>query len=111
MKNCELCGKPFRWTWTDTHGVGQCISCGTPYIIWHYDENDKRIDAPPKIHIKEEYLDGIRKYHVETGRKIPSGCSFSYDHGYEVASKEEGQLFYEWLTEFDKSIAKPENPS
>lgn len=92
---CTICGIPHRWAWTDTHGVAQCRGCGTPYTIYHYDEQNKRLDKPPEINVKPEYIPVLRAYWNETQRRIPSGCSFP--GGQELATPEDSANFSAWM--------------
>ena len=95
--SCEICEKELRFSWTDTHGVGQCINCGAPYRIYHYD-GDHRLDKPPELQIKEEYRERIKQYFRENQRKIPSGFSFGYaGTTQELATREDAEKFYSWM--------------
>ena len=64
---CLVCGaNPTSWTWGDLHGEGMCVRCGTPYQLLQYekDENgvDQRLDAPPKLNIKESWVSVLKQY-------------------------------------------------
>ena len=70
---CLVCGMcPCSFEWTDFHGEGTCICCGTAYQLIQYDEDDKRINgAIPKHNVKESWVPLIKKYWEET--KAPMG--------------------------------------
>lgn len=102
--NCVICEHEFRWSWTDTHGVAQCMTCGAPYQIFHYDEKGERVIRPPKIQIKPEYIEAIRAYWNETRRTMPGGHSFP--GGQELASDADAGAFYGWI---NKNSHRPRN--
>jgi hypothetical protein len=86
-----------RFRWTDTHGVAQCGNCGTPHRVYHYDDKSKPLDLPPESIVSAEYVPALREHWKQTGRIIPSGCSFSYSDGYEMASKMDAEDFSKWM--------------
>jgi len=92
---CDICGAHYSWAWTDTHGIAQCWTCGTPYTLYHYDEHKQRLDKPPEMAIKPEYVPVLQAYWRETRRKIPGGCSFP--GGQELATREDSEKFSAWL--------------
>ena len=93
---CETCDKENpAFSWTDTHGIGQCMTCGTPYRILFYDERHERIVKEPESIVAAEYKPILKRYWTEQRSTIPSGCSFA--GGYERASPEEERCFYEWI--------------
>lgn len=103
--NCAICDQPLTYSWTDTHGVGQCCNCGTPYMIYHY-ENDKRVDKPAELCIKAEYTPVLRAYWAEAKRPIPSGYSMAFGHGYELATAADARAFQDWMeVNADKHLA------
>jgi hypothetical protein len=83
------------FSWTDSHGVGQCFHCGAPYRIIHYDDKKNRIEKPPEITFKEEYIPLIREYFSAHQSRIPGGHSFP--GGYELATSEESNKFNDWM--------------
>ena len=99
--NCEICKTENpSWAWTDTHGVAQCWKCGTPYRILHYDgEGDatKRVEKPPELCVKAEYVPVLQAYWSDRGRIIPSG--FSFPGGQELASRNDSEAFGAWMKE------------
>jgi len=95
---CEVCGNPFSFSWTDTHGIGQCSSCGVPYKIYHYEGEEgkkHRVEKPPELVVKPEYIPVLRAYWNEMKRHIPGGHSFP--GGYELATPEDHKIFSEWM--------------
>jgi len=95
---CQICDTEApAWSWTDTHGIAQCWTCGTPYRIIHYDDNQKRIEKEPEIVVKAEHLEHVGEYWNTFGKRIPSGCSF--EGGQELATHAECLAFYDWWDE------------
>lgn len=96
---CEVCQtQDPSWAWTDTRGVAQCFKCGTPHIIYHYEEIDgkpTRVDKPPQILVKPGYIAAYRAYWDAHHRRIPSMCSF--DGGQELATRSDADAFYAWM--------------
>lgn len=91
---CKICGSGFSWVWTDTHGVAQCCTCGTPYRIYHYGDDNERIDAPPEMQVKEEWVPVLQAYWKENHRPMPGGHSFP--GGQELASRDDIEAWNEW---------------
>lgn len=81
-------------SWTDTHGIAQCVRCGAPYRVFHYDEDKKRVDKPVESIVSEDWVPRLRQYWGEEKRMIPSGCSFP--GGQELASREDHERFNAW---------------
>ena len=92
---CPICDtvKP-SFAWTDTHGVAQCTTCGVPIRLYHYDDENKRVEKAPECVVLATAIPLLRRYRAETGKLIPSGCSFP--GGYELAKKEDFEAFNEW---------------
>lgn len=95
MNACETCdATPMRFCWTDTHGVAQCSTCGTPYRLYHYGEDGKFQEAPPSSEVKDSWKPRLRQYWNEEHCVIPSG--YSFPGGQELASREDHERFYTW---------------
>lgn len=93
---CETCEiERMSFTWTDTHGIGQCFNCGTPYRVYHYGENGNPLQKEPESVVDEKYKAALREYWTVFHRVIPSGHSFP--GGQELASPEDARDFYTWL--------------
>ena len=90
---CQICGSEPAWSWTDTHGIAQCFTCGTPYRIYHY-ENDRRIDKEPELAVRDECVEFVQRYWDETKSRIPGGHSFP--GGQELTNDDERKRFSEW---------------
>lgn len=103
---CAICDSVNPgFSWTDTHGVAQCFTCGTPYRIFHYEgegEERRRIDRPPSLYVLESWVSGLREYWNSNHRRIPSGCSFP--GGYELATREDQESFNQWAKAFGKTL-------
>ena len=103
---CECCREPLRFQWCDTHGVGACVRCGLPYTIYHYEEIDgkrQRVDKPPSVAIKTEWLALGVRYWEETKRRVfPAAYDMGFLSGsgrsYSGATEEDCAQFNEWLT-------------
>ena len=94
--SCLICDRQAGFQWTDTHGVGQCSSCGAPYRLYHYDGANQRIDKPAEFILFPELIPLLRQFIAESpGRCIHAGCSFP--GGYEKASNSQANEYYEWL--------------
>lgn len=94
---CLICeDERMSFSWTDAHGVAQCFRCGTPYRIIHY-ENERRVEKPPTITLKPQYIPAVRDYWNEFHRRIPSGHSIP--GGQELASHADAEQFYGWMKE------------
>lgn len=91
--NCAVCEKRLVFSWTDTHGIAQCCSCGVPYTLYHY-ENDKRVNKPSECLVLPEWIPLLRRYISDTGHLIPSNCSFP--GGQELAQPADFHAFNEW---------------
>ena len=92
-KDCVVCDQKPVWAWTDTHGVAQCVHCGTPYRLYHY-EGDKRVEKPAECQAAPSWIPLLRRYRAETGHMIPGG--FSFDPHYEVAQPDDFEAFNGW---------------
>lgn len=98
MGTCVVCDQKPMWAWTDTHGIAQCVHCGTPYRLYHYEgegDEQKRVDKPPQCMAIPAWIPLLRRYRADSkGRKIPGGFSFSED--YEVARPDDFEAFNAW---------------
>ena len=94
---CTICNtEDPQWAWTDTHGIAQCWTCGAPYRLYHYEgDPPRRIEKPPTLLLKDEYIELCQRFHRETGYKMPGGFSFSQD--YERASTVDRRAFNDWM--------------
>jgi len=93
---CQICDTPLVCRWTDTHGVGACLSCGVPYRLLHY-ENDKRVEKPAQLLLKEKWVPSIRRYWQEVGRNVAPGAFNFPGSNYEVATQEDATAFDGWV--------------
>lgn len=95
---CDESRPSFRWT--DTHGVAVCNRCGTPYRLFHYDEDDKRVEKPPTVCLNDDGVQIARRYWAEAHRMVYPGC---YDMGimrgsssYSGATEDDAEAFGKW---------------
>ena len=65
-KACLVCDEPRPvYSWTDYHGEGYCIRCGTPYQLKGGEL--KEGEDYPRCNVREEWIPVLRKYYAETG--------------------------------------------
>ena len=100
MKACLVCDRPISLAWTDSHGVAQCLICGAPYRIFHYEGegNDRhRVEREPKLLLNEESLPNHRQCCTETKAKMSAvGLQLSFPGGCDVASREDMAAITAW---------------
>ena len=101
---CVICDEVLTFSWTDTHGVGQCVKCGAPYRIIHYDENRNRVERPPQFMLYDEFAPFLRRAFAETGAKYPARWGFSFSDSYDVATNEDASRMKAWLDAHDQEI-------
>lgn len=105
MAACIVCDvAKMAFCWTDTHGVAQCSSCGTPYRLFHY-EDGKRVEKAPETTVRDAWIPLLRKFRAETGGIIPSGHSFP--GGQEMAKAEDFQKFNNWCDAHKAELPAP----
>jgi hypothetical protein len=99
---CVVCERELIVKWSDTHGVGACWTCGLPYRIYHY-ENDERVEKPPSVVINDKGLEIARRYWAETQRRVfPAAYDMGMERGgctYSGASREDCDLWNAWMEE------------
>lgn len=98
---CAVCDEPLSAVWTDTHGVGACRTCGLPYRLYHY-ENDERVDKPPAIAVDEAWVPLAREYWTLCRRRVfpatfDMGFFGSRERTYSGASREDITEFDAWM--------------
>lgn len=102
---CSLCESSLSFSWTDHHGIAQCVHCGAPYTVFHYDAENRRIEKPPELLLTED-LERARRFHADTKRKLSAvGMGLSFPGGYDVAGQEDCDAYAEW----SESQLRPEN--
>jgi hypothetical protein len=99
---CETEDPPFAWT--DTHGIAQCHTCGTPARLFHY-EDGKRIDKPAECIVDAVFVSALKVFWSEKRSRIHSGCSFP--GGQELATNEECDLMWKWLADNRERFSLP----
>ena len=102
-KICEVCGSELLCRWTDTHGVGVCVRCGTPYRLYHYDENGQPVNKPPECQLTPEWIKVARIYFASMGRMVdPGGFDMGLCGGrtatYSGATQDDSAAWNDWLT-------------
>ena len=96
---CIICGNPLTVSWTDTHGIAACVTCNATFRIYHYEgDPPRRVDKPPTCLVLYEWVEPLRRFWRETGKRIPHDLSISgYGTSYCRHTTEDGQAFDEWL--------------
>ena len=103
---CQICNSPLSIQWSDTHGVGACVTCGLPYRVIHYEDRDGknvRVDKPPEVAVREDWLPLAVEYWNETHRRVfPAsfdiGMGSRHDgRSYSGASKDDVGTWVAWL--------------
>ena len=91
--SCCICGNDFAVEWSDYHGEGVCIVCGTPYQLYHYDANDKRIIGTlPMFALRSDFYHVLAEYWDEVGRNMGLGTYLGRS-----PYREQRQQFDEWF--------------
>lgn len=101
---CVVCGAAHGFQWSDTHGIGVCHYCATPYTIFHYEgegDDKKRVDKPPTCALDETGIALAKRYWAKTGRKVFPGCCDMgllghRDRTYSGATADDMQVFGDW---------------
>ena len=88
---CIICQEELRCRWTDLHGEGVCLTCETPYQLIQYDENKNRVEAPPAINIKEQYIPILQEYWQKFKKPMGFGCYLGIN-----PSQENFEAFVKW---------------
>lgn len=73
---CLVCDNNLLLEWTDYHGEGVCIRCGTPYQVYFYgeEESDGRIqDTLPMFTLRADLYDAMRDYWQTKERNMGLG--------------------------------------
>ena len=80
---CAVCDSSLMCKWTDTHGIGACGTCGCPYRLYHY-ENDQPVDKAPTLAVKEAWIPLAREYwQAEHRRVFPAAFDIAFLSGHE----------------------------
>ena len=111
---CACCDAPLYFRWTDTHGVAICCNCGLPYVVYHYDEDKKRIDKPPQPIPTDVGLNLAKQYFAATGNKVfPASHSFFLGDrpSYCGATQREQKEFYDWADTHKEEYDPQESPN
>lgn len=109
--SCECCGDPLRFAWTDTHGVGVCVTCGLPYRIYHY-ENGVRVDRQPSVVMLPSGVEIAKRYWAEKKRRVwPGTFDMGILHGrsysYSGATESDMHDFDEWYGQNKDTFPEP----
>jgi hypothetical protein len=99
-EKCGICERPYAVTWTDTHGIAACITCNVSYVVFHY-KDKKRLDKPPELDVAPDWVDRLRRFWGEFGRKIPNGRNMP-GSDYERCERADFELWNQWVDDHRK---------
>lgn len=91
---CQICDQEdAKFAWTDTHGVAQCINCGAPYKLLHY-EAGKQVIRPELVVIS---IESFRDCFKETKAKFSAvGMKLSFPGGQDIATRDDIDKVTAW---------------
>lgn len=96
---CAICDTESpRWAWTDHHGIAQCVECGAPYRLIHY-EGDARVEKPPEFQLSRDVkkLAKLRRFYSDTKARLSAvGMQFSFPGGYDIATRADIEAWNNW---------------
>ncbi len=104
---CVVCGNGLRTRWTDTHGIGACVTCGCVYSLFEGKGSEKKIAEVPKTTIRDEWLPIIKRYWSEVGKNVSPGTYNFPGSSYEVASNDDFDSYYTWMEAHESELPKP----
>ena len=105
---CPICDHELEFRWTDTHGVGACLTCNAPVKIYHYEGevgSKRRVEKPPEFIVAEEWVPLVRKHWAETHSRVPNGLNIPGSR-YEPCTDAEFERWNGWLDEHRDEIPK-----
>lgn len=106
---CVCCDNDLTFQWSDTHGVGVCITCGMPHTIYHY-EDDKRVDKPPTPGLSAVGIEIAKRYwREERARVFPAAYDMGIgrnDRSYSGATREDCEKFGAWYKAHEHEFPK-----
>lgn len=97
--NCDICGNKLQGRWTDLHGEMTCSTCGTPYLILHYDKDHNRISKEPEVTIWDWYIPHLKTYWNDRKRNMGLGTWLLRN-----PRQSDYDAFIDWL---DENVAPP----
>lgn len=109
-KTCVVCESDLRFKWSDTHGIAVCYRCGMPYRLYHYDENDKRVDKPIEAALDDAGIGLAKRYWQEANDRVfpgvyDMGILSGRDYSYSGATRDQMDRFSAWYDANAKSEA------
>jgi hypothetical protein len=101
--SCNICDSELRYAWTDHHGIAQCVKCGAPYRLLHYEgegDQKRRVEKPPEPLLTED-AEPARRCWEETRAKLSAvGMGFSFPGGYDVATGDDYERSGVWWKQY-----------
>ena len=105
---CAICNHPLKTRWTDTHGIGACLTCGATYRLFHY-EDGKPVDKDPTLTFYPEWVPLVKRYWEEAHRNVaPGAYNMGRRSSYEVATDEDFNSWVSWCEENKDNLPKAE---
>ena len=109
---CIVCDRESPvFQWTDTHGIAQCMDCGAPYQLLHYNDEGERVAREPEALALPQWVAMFRAYWTETKKPMPTAFSFGLNPRYEVATPDESEAFVKWARSRQDEFAAKEAAS
>ena len=102
-KPCLVCDDPRpTYSWTDYHGEGYCVKCGTPYQLKAGEMREG--ETYPRCNLAPEWVPICRRFYAETGK--PNGTGTFMGFG-EYRDQEAGLIaFNAWCKEHESELPK-----
>ena len=103
-KPCEICGDPEpRYSWTDYHGEGYCLECGTPYQLMAGELQEG--ETYPRININRSWIPVLCLYFCKTKKGNGLG-TFMTGRDY-IDQLHDREKFNAWLDEHKELVPVP----
>ncbi len=96
---CLVCDSQPIFAWTDQHGEGYCIRCGTPYQLINGILGEG--ETYPRVNIKLDAIPVLRRYWEETSRGNGLGTWLAHPR----SQGEDRVAFNEWCDEHPDELA------
>lgn len=97
---CAICERPLSFAWTDHHGIAQCVGCGAPYRLLHYEgegQDRRSVERGPDLLLQGTDLTRARECFRDTGARLSAvGLGLSFPGGYDIATPDEVRMVSAW---------------
>jgi len=98
-RKCGICDGLWSVHWCDQHGVAACNHCGAPYRLYFYEGQEgqqKRVDKPPELLIREDWRGWTKALWKEKKTNIAPGFFCFPGSSYDVSTREDHEALAEW---------------